>query len=440
MTTKFNSFIYRLLPPKNLLPLLFSRSFDSIATSITGLFFAVWLNDELISSYFILAVVLTTPSMLSVVSTSIFSSYSDKTGRRKDLMFFSRMVLMLQYFLLIFLQNSIWIIFAILIVMGLFTQIYYVMSDALATSICPPERRGEISSFQLFFSAAGGMIGSGIASVIYETMGIKGNFGFGIGFAFIAGFLALFLIKNPFKKNNTDSSENNNIIEIEKEIQNIQANGEQSRTSRYIDLVKNPQIKWILIVTGILSFGVGPFGLIPIVYLESFVGLSKILISISGTIATLIGMVTLLIVGKAMDRIGRKPFFLFSHIFYPFYFTLFLFLGKVPPAIIILWILPIYPFRGPSTTTMIADLSSEKDRGKAMNLLLYIQSFSANIGGILGCLLADNSAIGLVIVPLFPALITMISATIAYFTIKETKGKHVELPHFEKTTRIKFRW
>ncbi|NHJ87722.1 MAG: MFS transporter, partial [Asgard group archaeon] len=105
---KFKNGSLNLLPPKNLLPLLFSRTFDSIATSVTGTFFAVWLNDDLISSYTILAVILATPSLLSIISTSVFSAYSDKTGKRKELMVISRVALMLQYILLLIFQQSKW--------------------------------------------------------------------------------------------------------------------------------------------------------------------------------------------------------------------------------------------------------------------------------------------------------------------------------------------
>ncbi|HUT80118.1 MAG TPA: MFS transporter [Candidatus Bathyarchaeia archaeon] len=441
----------RLLPPKNLLPLLFSRTFDSIAGSVTGTFFAVWLNNELISSYTILAIILTTPSILSVIGTSLFSAFSDKTGKRKELMVLSRIALMIQYLLLLLFQQSIWGIFSILIIMGFVTQVYYVMSDTLATSICPVERRGEMTSYQLFFSAAGGMIGSGIASSVYDHLTITGSFGFGIGFAFLAGLFAFF--STNFIKTSSDSSKASTELIESNETQETENNEEISSTelikqrvtdkdksTNYRSLFRNPQLVWIFIVTAILSFGVGPFGLIPIVYMEDIVGLTNLQVSIAGTLATLVGMITLLIVGKSMDKVGRKPFFLFSHVFYPLYFAFYLFLGNYPLAIITLWVLPIYPFRGPATTAMVADLTEEKNRAKAMNVLLYVQSFSVNIGGIIGCVIADYTQIGLIIVPLFPAMVTIISAAIAYFTIKETKRKPAELQLIDKTVKVKFRW
>ncbi|MBN1327832.1 MAG: MFS transporter [Candidatus Heimdallarchaeota archaeon] len=441
----------RFFPPRNLLPLLFSRLFDSLAGTVTGTFFAVWLNNELINSYTILAVILTTPSILSVISTSLLSAHSDKTGKRKELMVLSRIALMVQYFFLLLFQQSIWGIFSILVIMGLVTQVYYVMSDTLATSICPVERRGEMASFQLFFSAAGGMIGSGIASSIYDHLTITGSFGFGIGFAFLACLFAFFSTNASKSTNDPSKTTESPVIlsetvgkEKPEEILSSKLIKERvvemENSASYKSVLRNPQLIWIFVVTAILSFGVGPFGLIPIVYMENIVGLTNLQISIAGTLATLVGMITLLIVGKSMDKVGRKPFFLFSHVFYPLYFALYLFLGNHPLAIITLWVLPIYPFRGPSTTAMVADLTEEKNRAKAMNILLYVQSFSVNIGGIIGCIIADYTQIGLKIVPLFPAMVTMLSATIAYFTIKETKKKPAKLQLIDKTFKVKFRW
>ncbi|NHJ84470.1 MAG: MFS transporter [Asgard group archaeon] len=445
-----NEFFKRLVPPKNLYPLLFSRTFDSIAGSIVGTFFAVWLNNELISSYTILAIILTTPSMLSVVSTSFFSARSDKTGKRKELMFLSRIALMFQYLLLLLFQESVWGIFSILVVMGLVPQVYYVMSDTLATSICPPERKGEITSYQLFFSAAGGMIGSGLASTIFDRLTITGSFGFGMAFALLAGvfaFLSVNGVEHKLESPKTsdviiyenNSKEKKEKLELRTSLIGIEENNNTNQTN-YRDLFKNRQLMWIFVVTAVLSFGVGPFGLIPIVYLEIIIGLTNLQVSIAGVLATLIGMITLLIVGRSLDRFGRRPFFLFSHLFYPFYFAFYLFLGNFPYAIIMLWVLPIYPFRGPATTAMVADLTEERNRAKAMNVLMYIQSFSANIGGIIGCIIADYTQIGLLIVPLYPAMIAIISATIALFTIKETNKVPAKLQLIEKQVKVKYRW
>ena len=107
-------------------------------------------------------------------------------------MVLSRVALIIQYLLLLLFQKSIWGVLLILIILGLVTQVYYVMSDTFATGICPPERRSEMTSYQLFFSAVGGMIGSGIASTIFDYLTITGSFGFGMGFALLAAIFAFF--------------------------------------------------------------------------------------------------------------------------------------------------------------------------------------------------------------------------------------------------------
>ncbi|GAH34935.1 unnamed protein product, partial [marine sediment metagenome] len=61
------------------------------------------------------------------------------------------------------------------------------MHNTLSTTICHPDKRGEVSSFQMFFASLGWMIGSSVSGLIYENLGMIGGLSFGAGFALITG-------------------------------------------------------------------------------------------------------------------------------------------------------------------------------------------------------------------------------------------------------------
>ncbi|MEA2070255.1 MAG: MFS transporter, partial [Asgard group archaeon] len=301
--TKLSSKLREVFPPKNLLPLLFSYTVDHIALSTYWIFFAIWLSEKLTDSYMIISIVIAIPAVISVFGTAVFSSFSDKTGRRKELILFSRIALMTQYLFLIFFQNSVWIVLVILACFGLFTQIFYVMNSTLLTIICHPDRRGQVSSFQSVFASAGWMIGSFISGFIYENLGIIGCLSFAAGFAILSGIIAMFSPIKPSydKEEDKISSISNPAVEFPQTDKIIVA--ERTSKTSYWDIFKRPQVLTLILTLAILEFGYGPFNVITSVYLKD-IGLTDSMISINNTVATFIGMVTLLLIGKLLDQKG----------------------------------------------------------------------------------------------------------------------------------------
>ncbi|MCK5183366.1 MAG: MFS transporter, partial [Candidatus Heimdallarchaeota archaeon] len=90
-----NRTLKELLPSVNLLPLLFSYTLDHIAVSSYWIFFGIFLSEEISDSYLDVAVILAIPAIISVFGTTVLSSFSDKTGRRKLLMFVAKIALMM---------------------------------------------------------------------------------------------------------------------------------------------------------------------------------------------------------------------------------------------------------------------------------------------------------------------------------------------------------
>ncbi len=194
LNTTLKSRFLDTLPPKNLLPLLIGYLVEHIAISNYWTFFGISLKEDLDLTWVGLAAILLTPGIVSILGTSVLSAVSDRIGRRKEIMLFSRIFLVGQYILLIFYyDSSLWINLAILASFGLITQAYYIMHTALLTTICHPDKRGKVTSFQVLFASAGWMIGSGVSGVININFGMQGNL------VFAASWLSIYFIERLCK-------------------------------------------------------------------------------------------------------------------------------------------------------------------------------------------------------------------------------------------------
>jgi MFS family permease len=443
-----NRTLRELFPPLNLLPLLLSYTIDHIAVSSYWIFFGIFLSEEISSSYLDVAVILAVPAIISVFGTTALSSFSDKTGRRKLLIFGSKIALMLQYVLLLVMSiigPKVWNILLILVCFGIFAQIYYSQVSALITIICPPDRKGQVSSYQIFFASLGWMIGSSLSDIIYDWKGIIGSLGFAAGFALLAGFIAMFSTSKPYIEQKKDISID---VDYEEEIETWVLNGKprvvepiksSEKYASYFDIFKRRKILVLLVTLAILDFGFGPFNVITSVYFKNIYvthfsneALANTLIAKSNTIATVLGMVILLISGAILDRTGRKPILIFSILCYPILYTLMFFLSSHPWALFAIYLYPLYALKVPTANTIMADLTSENERGRGMSLIQIEQILFGNLGAILGCYIADifpGDIIprfvpeGIYIIPIFPMILGFIALILSIFLVKESNPK-----------------
>ncbi|MHA1210940.1 MAG: MFS transporter [Candidatus Heimdallarchaeota archaeon] len=461
MSTSFKEFAGKVLPPPVVLPALFSYTIEHIAISIYWIFFGLDIITNLTDSYLNVALVFAIPAMISTVGTMFLSNLSDKTGRRKEIMFLSRIALMAQFTLLIFFRGSIWVILLILSSCGIFTQIYYTMNSALITTICPPDKKGMVASYQVFFASAGWMIGGGVSGIIYTNFGIDGSLRFAAFFAYTAGAIALLSSSKPWSKKSKEpvdvfdeaealsgtQSENEEELAYSKDktmsktIDLETSNGLRviektvKKRSSYRDILFRKEILFLLLTLFILDFGFGPFNVIGSVYLRE-AGLNNNMISLSNTLATAIGMIILLIAGNMLDRTGRKPIFIFAIAMYPVIYLLMFLTSNFPVAIFIVYLYPLYALKVPTTNAMMADLTASDERARGMSLINIGQIFAANLGAILGCYIADIFPTdwlpkfipdGVFISPLFPVFFGVIAFIIALKVTKETNKKTIAL-------------
>ena len=427
--TKFKDY----LPEANLMPLLISYLFDALAISLYWIFLSIWINEEIITPeagykypYLMLAVVLSIPAFISIIGSSILSSFSDKIGRRKEIMFIVRVLLMVQFIFLIFFNKSAMQIIFILATFS-FHNVYYILHNAMCTSICHPDKRGQVSSFQLFFASLGWMIGSSVSGVIYTNLSMIGNLSFGAGFALLTGIIVLLSPSKPKEDYDEDlidlsvsqieNSESNNPSLVE-----TKAKRTVRKERNYWQILTSKNIIIVLLILAVIDFGVGPFNAMSSVYLKG-VGLPNNFIALSNTLATFIGMIFQIFIGVILDRRGRRPVLLVALVAYPIMFALIFAFSNYWIAVFILYCYPLYALRNPTANAIMSDLTSTKERARGMSLLSFQSTIFLYLGSYLGSYIADVTSRGLYVFPIFPIAFGAVAFVLAFFFVRETNLK-----------------
>jgi MFS family permease len=289
------------------------------------------------------------------------------------------------------------------------------------------------------------MIGSSLSDVIYDWKGIIGSLGFAAGFALIAGFIAMFSTSTPYIEQVKVEQED---IDHEEEIETWVMNN-QPRTiepikssekyASYFDIFKRRKILVLLLTLAILDFGFGPFNVISSVYFKNAYlthfgdeTLANTLIAKGNTIATAFGMVILLVSGAILDRTGRKPILIFSILLHPILYSFMFFFSSHPWALFAIYLYPLYALKAPTANTIMADLTSENERGRGISLVQIEQIVFGNLGALLGCYIADifpGDLIpkfvpeGIYIIPLFPMVLGVVALLLSIFLVRESNPR-----------------
>ena len=402
--------------------------FDSLAISSYWIFFSIWLNEELITPeagfqypYLMLTLVLAVPGLVSIAGSSIFSTLSDKTGRRKEIMFFARLLLVAQCILLIFFNTIPWQILLILGVFGVH-NVYYILHNALSTTICHPDKRGEVSSFQMFFASLGWMIGSSVSGLIYDNLGMIGGLSFAAGFALITGIVTMFSPTKPSIEEEDEVDTSSILAQKPEENSLKKIELSNKKPASYWQILIRRSVLFLLVVLAVLDFGFGSFNILASLYLKE-IGLSSNFIGYSSTIATFLGMIFQLFIGRILDKKGRRPVLLIALVAFPILFLLMYLFSAYWVIIFILYSYPLYALRIPTANVIMSDVTKPKERARGMSLLQFENTIFMYIGAFLGAFIADVSPMGLLTLPLFPLVSGAIAFVLAIFIIKETNKK-----------------
>jgi MFS family permease len=202
--------------------------------------------------------------------------------------------------------------------------------------------------------------------------------------------------------------------------------GETNQANHLLKDLYKPLLFWSLPFV-FLSFG------LPVYSKE--LGASAVEIGGLFSVFTATALVLRPVVGWALDRFGRRRFFIVALILYAFSMLGFalasslssLYLARIIQGVgsSIFWV---------TLYTIVADLSTQKDRGRAMGWISEITSRGGIIGGLSGLIvltvLSEGNA--WLVVFLGFAVMTAAGSWLAWKNLPETKPKQVPISHRER--------
>jgi len=167
--------------------------------------------------------------------------------------------------------------------------------------------------------------------------------------------------------------------------------------------------------------GITAFSSLAAIYIVEVLGGSRFLWGISATLGYVLGAVTIAPTGRLSDRVGRKPIIRAGLLAQIVLFVSFFLFFRDPLLVALLYVAPLVYVVCTTITTLVTDVTSEGERGKAVG----IQNSWLNAGGVAGPLLGGALAQGLGIGVVFPFAIVLVlfSVTWAQLTVTESQPK-----------------
>ncbi|MFX0113855.1 MAG: MFS transporter [Candidatus Hodarchaeota archaeon] len=392
---------------KKLWPVMISVGLWHLGYSLYGPFVSLWILRDLgHPSFFILAIMISLPGMASVIGISVLSRLADRRGKLRELLCLTAFAGSFQFLCLHFFAQSTLSFLIIALPLSMFTLAFYALAIALATNICDPEKKGQVSSFLLLFASLGWSIGSFASGRAFRYLGMRTVLLIAALFLILAGLISLKSSTKPIS-----------VMILHK----FPANpAESSEKFSFGSLLRERQIQMLLLLASLVYFGTGAMFVLSTIYYVEGVGVLEDDFGYANAIATLIAIPVLLLIGRGMDALGRRVFLRLAVGIHLSWFVL-VSLTQDPLLLLILWIIPLYAFLSPTLTAMMADLTELSQRARGMGLILTTMMLMPGLGAILGGLAADKLGT-LFVLPLI-ALVFLPFALFLAFLISESQEK-----------------
>ncbi|MHA2497646.1 MAG: MFS transporter, partial [Candidatus Hodarchaeales archaeon] len=342
---------------RDLWPVMLSVMLWHLGYSLYGPFVSLWILRDLDPSYFVLAVMVSLPAMISIGGITILSRLADQTGRLRELLCVTAFAATFQFLLLSQLADSTISFLIIVLPLSIFTLAFYTIAVALATSICPPEAKGRISSWLMIFSSFGWSLGSMVSGIAFRVLGMRTVLVIAAFFLVIAALLALLSPQKRITKTSGDTVVGDSF--------------DGKNESSYAFLLRNRQIQLLLLIASLLYFGAGGLMTLSTIYYIEGVGVREDHFGYAFALSTLIAMPVLLLIGEVLDAFGRQPILRLGVFVYFGWFVL-VSLTRDPVFLLILWLIPLYAILSPAVTAMMADLTDLSERSRGMGLVMTI--------------------------------------------------------------------
>ncbi len=351
---------------EGIFPLYIGLALDSLAWSILWIFTPLHVF-LLGGSLFIIGVICALPPFASVVTTPIWGHLSDKTGVRKPFIILGTATSGLLALLYAILTEPFHFLVLTLAIIP-FNVAYFPATYALLTERV--EMRGESLGKCEAYTSAGWLIGSLVGGLCAESMNLQAIFIIASASATLGTLIILFGLEEHPKKRKHKNTENMTFKEI----------------------LTRPQMKTLFALLLIIYTGTASFSTFFSIYFTETIGGNYALLGISNALATLFGSIVSVPLGKAADKIGRKPIILYSTLGYVILFIL-LIIVRDPYAVALLWTIPFYVGIYVGFGAMVSDITSEEERARGMSILSISVSIGSGLGAIIGGALGQNFGI-----------------------------------------------
>jgi len=282
-------------------------------------------------------------------------------------------------------------------VLGIFTVFICALEPNLESFVTQAMvKRGRAGGLLLTSRSLGMAIGAMTGGIVFDKLGIQKNFILGFLFSFIA-----FIVLLKIKENNIDNVRSHDFFS----------------TTPYRSLLNDRNMVPVYLTVFLFSFGIILFSSLFPVYFTG-IGGSKTLLGITNSTIFIIAILVSTPAGMLADKIGRKYILIFGTLCCSLTTGVLYFISD-PLITVIIWAFPLHPYISIASIALIADYTTDRNRGVGMGLLIICQSVARVVGPITGSFLADFVTLrGLIPIS---ALILLFAGISSIIFIKEKK-------------------
>ena len=227
-------------------------------------------------------------------------------------------------------------------------------------------KRGRAGGLLLTSRSLGMAIGAMTGGIVFDTLGIQINFALGFLFS-----LTAFIILSNIREDDVKGPKGLNLFSA----------------APYRTLLNDMNVIPVYLTVFLFSFGIIIFSsLFPIYFIG--IGGSKTLLGFTNSTIFIIAILVSTPAGILADRIGRKYILVFGTLCCSMTTGILYFISD-PLIIAVIWAFPLHPYISIASIALIADHTTDQNRGVGMGLLIICQSIARVLGPITGSFLAD---------------------------------------------------
>ncbi len=259
------------------------------------------------------------------------------------------------------------------------------------------EKRGASLGLMVASTAAGGAVGALVGGITYQWYDLKTSFLLGGLASVSAALIILFALKESSQPLDPDPA---------------------PRRIATLEVLSDRRVLMPCISCFSYMVGLTAFSSLAAIYIVEVLGGSRFLWGVSATLGFVLGAVAIAPAGRLSDRVGRKPIIRAGLVAQVALFFSFLFF-RDPLFVAVLYVAPLGFVVCTTITTLVTDVTGERERGKAVG----IQSSWLNAGGVAGPLLGGALAQGLGIGSVFPFAIALVLFSLIWAEVTVVEGK-----------------